>query len=226
MINENLKKLFKNPISIWLLWFIKTSVFSIRNRNKKIRIGYLSNLYNSKLGMYNTLYDNITISNSEIDDYVYVSQRTRINNTKIGKFCSIGPEVEIGLGKHPVNYVSTFPAFFSIKKQCQFTFCNENKYIESEPIEIGNDVWIGSRAIIVDGIKIGDGAIIGAGAVVTKNVEPYEVVGGVPAKTIKFRFSPEVIKNLLESKWWLRDIDWIKNNHEHFVDVEKFLKLK
>lgn len=90
-------------------------------------------------------------------------------------------------------------------------------------IEIGNDVWIGDRVTILDGIRIGDGAIIGSGAVVTKDIEPYTINVGVPAKSIRKRFIEDEIKFLLEFKWWNKDWEWIKINSDKFESIENFI---
>ena len=89
---------------------------------------------------------------------------------------------------------------------------------------IGNDVWIGSNVIIMSGVRIGDGAVIAAGAIVTKNVEPYSIVGGVPAKTIRRRFEENQIEYLRKIEWWNRSEDWIKKNAASFTDIEYFIK--
>jgi len=219
-----MKYLFINPITIWFRWYFQTKKLQYKERGKNLKIGYLSKLTNVIVGNFNTLYDNLTIINSTIDDFVYVGSNTRINNANIGKFCSIGPDVRIGLGKHPTHLISTFPAFFSAQKQCQIAFADKNYFEETLPIIIGNDVWIGANALIMDGIKIGNGAIIAAGAVVTKNVEPFTIVGGVPAKLIKKRFTPEEITKLQDFKWWDNDPLWLKNNFESFNLPDHFFK--
>jgi len=88
--------------------------------------------------------------------------------------------------------------------------------------EIGNDVWIGARAILRTGVKIGDGAIIAAGAVVVKDVEPFSIVGGVPAKHIRHRFSPDEIVRILESNWWNKDLEWLKRHHDSMTHISRF----
>ena len=92
-------------------------------------------------------------------------------------------------------------------------------------VEIGNDVWIGSHVLILDGVTIGDGAVVAAGAVVTKDVEPYAIYGGVPAKLIKYRFPPKTIEMLLKMKWWDKEEKWIREHTEDFEDVERFTRL-
>ena len=221
----NMNIIVLNPIFEWARWVLHRIRFLKKNKNKKIKIGAYSFVYNSDIGFYNTIYNNVTIIDSMINDFVYVAEGTKITNARIGKFCSFGPNVKIGLGKHPTNFVSTFPAFFSPKMQCQITFANTNHYKEEEIIEIGNDVWVGANALIMDGVNIADGAIIAAGAVVTKNVKPYEIVGGIPAKHIKYRFEAQDIILLLQTCWWNFDIDWIKENYRAFHDINKFKKL-
>jgi acetyltransferase-like isoleucine patch superfamily enzyme len=194
----------------------------VKNKNKNLKIGYLTKLSNVNFGMFNTFYSNVSIKKSKVGDYVYVANGTKISNADIGNFCSIGQDVKIGLGMHPTHLISTHPAFFSTRKQCQITFTNQNNFQEIGKCIIGNDVWIGSNSIILDNVNIGTGAIIAAGAVVTSNVEPYTIVGGVPAKEIKKRFEKEQIKILLQSEWWTKDILWLKNNSHLFNDPDQW----
>ena len=133
-------------------------------------------------------------------------------NTIIGSFCSIGADVTIGHGIHPLNFLSTSPyLYFNILGFKKKKMVSHDEYWETEPIQIGNDVWIGDGVFIKNGIIIGDGAIIGAKAVVTKDVPPYAIVAGIPAKIIKYRFNKSIIKKLLQLKWWNLDEKIIKN---------------
>lgn len=145
---------------------------------------------------------------------------------KIGRFCSIASRVVTVRGNHPTKiWASTHPVFFSPKKQCGVSFVTEEKFQEMKPmITIGNDVWIGDSVLLVDGITIGDGAVIAAGAVVTKDVAPYTIVGGVPAKVIKTRFPEPTIQKLLQLKWWTRPVDWLAENATLFADVDSLLE--
>lgn len=146
----------------------------------------------------------------------------------IGRFCSIAAEVKNSLGIHPMTepYVSTSPMFFSLRKQSGTTFAQKQLFEElKNPIEIGHDCWIGQRAFIVGGVKIGTGAVVLAGAVVTKDVPPYAVVGGVPARIIKYRYDEDTIDFLLKSEWWNYPIDWLRNHYELFSNIEEFKRV-
>lgn len=197
----------------------------IKNRYKCAEIKETDNIdLKSKFGTGTTIYKGCTVFVSDIGDYTYVAEKAVICNATIGKFCSIGPAVRIGLGRHPASkFVSTHPAFFSTRKQAGISFVEEDVYEESLPIFIGNDVWIGANAMIMDGISIADGAIVAAGAVVTKDVLPYTIVGGMPAKLISKRFNEQQINHLLNIKWWEKDIEWIKENSQLMQDIDKFV---
>jgi acetyltransferase-like isoleucine patch superfamily enzyme len=144
---------------------------------------------------------------------------------KIGKFCSFAKDVTILLGgNHRGDWITTFP--FS-------AFFDEFKHIPGHPatkgdVIIGNDVWIGTDSLILSGVNIGDGAIVGARSVVTKNVEPYAIVAGNPAKQIKTRFTDDVIEDLLKIEWWNWEIEEIKENMSLLLssDVQKFIDKK
>lgn len=217
-----MKGLLKNPLSIWLWCYMLSIILMIKNR--KLKIGYLSNFKNVKFGIYNTMYSYVSIKNSQLGDFVYIANGTKINNASIGSFCSIGQDVKIGLGIHPVDFISTHPCFYSARKQCQISFFEKNDFNEFGVITIGNDVWIGSNVVILDNVTIGDGAIIATGAVVVKDVKPYEIVGGIPAKLIKKRFNDDKIEQLLKVKWWNKDIHWIKENSYLFSDPNRWFK--
>lgn len=181
----------------------------------------MSRAINCRFGQYNAIYDDVTLNNVSLGDLTYVSNGCRLHNATIGKFACIGQEVLCGLGRHPSrDFVSVHPIFYSPMAQGSITFASETGFEEYKPIVIGNDVWIGARAIILDGVVIGNGAIVGAGAIVTSNVPPYAVVGGVPARIIRYRFTPEQIESLESSQWWNWDLALLRENYSLFRDVE------
>ena len=160
----------------------------------------------------------VTVSSDvRIGAFTYFNEGCRIGTLeRIGRFCSIAPDVTIGLGNHPTNYLSTHPLFF--RSASMFADWNPPdmgvtrtmEVIKNAPV-IGNDVWIGTRVTIARGVTIGDGAIIGAGSLVTADVPPYAVFAGTPAKLIRYRFSPEQIAALLELQWWNYPLDVMKD---------------
>ena len=131
---------------------------------------------------------NSWVSGSSIGRNTYLDNNIKLPYSSIGRFCSIASNVEVVTATHPTNtFVSTSPIFYSPKKQCGYSYVKESKFeehlsIDGKSIIIGNDVWIGQDVRLLAGIRIGDGAIIAMGAIVTKDVEPYSIVGGVPAK--------------------------------------------
>lgn len=143
-----------------------------------------------------------TIVDSTIGRYTYTCYDDEIVNCEIGQFCSISDEVVIGGAEHPINWVSTSPVFQNVKHSGPKRKFSEFDFEGIKKTVIGNDVWIGRRAIIKAGVTVGDGAVIGSGSVVTKDVPPYAIVGGVPAKILKYRFDEDTKKELIQGEWW------------------------
>jgi acetyltransferase-like isoleucine patch superfamily enzyme len=171
---------------------------------------------NSTILGYNKIGSNTYIENSRLGMFSYIAGSGSINLTTIGKFCSIGPDFRIGSGSHPATFISTSPAFYKASVIAGKEGTTENIFEECKPSWIGNDVWIGARVMVIDGVKIGDGAIIAAGSVVTKDVADYAVVGGTPARLIKYKHNPEMIEFLSNQKWWDKDLEWLKKNAHFF----------
>lgn len=205
---------------------IKNIVLEVKNRNKNVKIASSACVaMNSEFEGYNRIGQHSFYS-GHIGYASYMGDHCHIN-ADIGRFSCIGPRVIVARGNHPTSdWVSVHPAFFSTEKQCGMTFVDKQLFVEKKQrVIIGNDVWIGDSVILMDGITIGDGAVIAAGALVTKNVEPYSVVAGVPAKIIRYRFeSTDTIRELLKMKWWDMPISWIREHADLFQNVEAFLK--
>lgn len=218
-----MKKIIKNPMAVWFFRLIRS--ISLEFKYKKLKIGYMSAVSKDCVfGKNNVIYENVSLSSVEVGDYTYVSNGSNINNASIGKFCSIGPDCKIGLGLHPSHtFVSTHPVFFSTLKQAGVTFSDRNYYSEFKKVEIGNDVWLGANVIVLDGVRIHDGAIVAAGAVVTKDVLPYAIVGGIPARLIKYRFEKEQVEKLIDSHWWDSPSEYLEENFTKFHNIDEFL---
>jgi acetyltransferase-like isoleucine patch superfamily enzyme len=165
------------------------------------------------------LSDATIVGSCSVGAFSYLNYRTEITESRIGRYCSIGPEVVINPGEHPTDWLSTHPftcdpsgisagmsdvpEYLHISSAPPSRNHNENR---RSGTDIGHDVWIGRRAIIMGGLTIGTGVIIGAGAVVTHDVAPYSIVVGVPARVVKMRFPETTIARLLASEWWAYDL--------------------
>lgn len=171
--------------------------------------------------------------NGSIGAYTYARPETNLQGVlAIGRYCSIASGVHIGGGEHPTDWLSTHPFQYGHASVSQKFSKRQDFPFRTKPTPvslgvIGNDVWLGARSIIRRGVTIGDGAVVGAGAVVTKDVPPYAIVVGSPARVIRYRFPPETIQRLQRVKWWNYTADSLLDvrfwNIDHALDdVEKF----
>ena len=155
---------------------------------------------------------------SSIGDYSYIGRHSRLIYAKVGKFCSISGNCAIGMGSHTLNNISTSPIFTEHENGTGNSWTIISTINEYKKVIIDNDVWIGQRVMVMGGVHIGNGAVIGAGAVVTKDVPPYAIVGGVPARIIRYRFPDDVIQKLEVTKWWMLEDSILKDNLSLFQD--------
>lgn len=166
----------------------------------------------------------------EVGAFTYFNGAAEIFHATIGRYCSIAPDVIIGPGEHPVHLFSTHPFAFGGGGN-RFKKCPEydairapgGSIIKHRRTTIGSDVWIGTRAYISQGVTIGHGSIVAAHAVVTKDVPPYSIVGGVPAKVIRSRFEPAIVDRLLALAWWNASLDRAKVGQLDFANIEATL---
>ncbi len=162
----------------------------------------------------------------EAGPFTYFARGSRAENARIGRFCSIASRVCIGGGTHPAReWVSTSPAFYSTRRQAGVTFATKDLLCEVPRTWVGNDVWVGYGAIILPGVHIADGAVVGAGAVVTHEVGAFEIVGGVPARLIRKRFTEDECDILAKLQWWNWDQCRLRSAAKHFrtvADLDRF----
>lgn len=206
----------------WLNWF---KSISYRLKSQRLKLGYDVQLNAVKFESDVSVGPGCNLLRVELGKFTYLAGDCFFRDVKIGRFCAIASGVRMGLGFHPLEMVSIHPAFYSTELQTKKNFAKKNSFEDHLPGEIGNDVWIGANAVILDGVKIGDGSVIAAGSVVNRDVEPYEVVGGVPIKHIRYRFSDQIVSELSSIKWWNWDNQKIQDNSELFTEIEKFSKV-
>lgn len=165
------------------------------------------------------------VVNSIMGKHSFCGYFCELINVEIGSFCSIANHVIVGGGMHPLEWVSTSPVFYEGKDSVKAKF-SEHKRNEPLKTIIEHDVWIGERTIIKQGVRIGTGAVVGMGSVVTKDVDPYSIVAGCPAKEIRKRFDVDTTSLLLESKWWEfsdeKLVEYAKFFHDPSVFIKKF----
>lgn len=183
-------------------------------------------LINVTLGSYTQIQAHSVLSDVSLGDYSYCAGYNQIYYAKIGKFCSIASFARLNPGNHPL-YTRIAQHHFTYRSELFGLGEDDNAFFawrRDSAVTLGNDVWIGHGAIILPGITIGNGAAIGAGAVVTKDVTPYSVVAGVPAKKIKMRFPEDLVIKIEQLRWWDWDFQTLQERLSDFRDLESFIR--
>ena len=180
----------------------------------------------SHIGPWTELMRGTRIMESTFGDYSYTAGDVSIVYADIGKFCSIASHVRINPGNHPMWRVTQHHSTYR-RKMYGFDSEDDAEFFEwrrEHRCTVGHDVWMGHAAIVMPGVSIGTGAVIGSGAVVTKDIEPYQIAVGVPARPIKQRFPDHVAAKLLDIAWWDWDRETLEERFEELLDLESFLK--
>lgn len=183
-------------------------------------VGDFSRVRESRVGRFCSIDRQNLLLRVELGDRSYTGPWCMLFHCRIGRYCSISYGVTIGPPDHNYRRLSSHPFIYDPK----FGLFDEQAEIRAEKFarecEIGNDVWIGCNATILRGVKVGHGAIIGANALVNRDVPPYAIVGGSPARVIRYRFSEEVIRELLRIGWWEWPEEKIRRHHDLFLGEE------
>lgn len=182
---------------------------------------------------FNKISHKTVIVNCHIGKGTYIQENCSFVNTDFGRYCSIAPGSKLIVGDHPTSkFVAMHPAFYSGRSIGGLSFQHVSYTEEYKTVLkdryciIENDVWIGSDAKILGGVTIHNGAVVAAGAVVTKDVPPYAIVAGIPAKIVRYRFTEKEIESLQTIKWWDKDDVWIRQNIDQFDDIKSFVTIQ
>lgn len=179
-----------------------------------------------QIGGWTEIGPGCTLVESHFGDYSYAADNVSIIYSEIGKFCSIASHVRINPGNHPTERVTQHHMTYR-RVQYGFGETNDEPFFawrRAHRCIIGHDVWIGHAATIMPGVQIGTGAVVGTSAVVTKDVAPYQIVVGVPARPLRMRFAPEVVERLMAIAWWEWDRATLAARFADLSDLEGFLK--
>ena len=186
---------------------------------KKVR---LSDKSGSSIARSSKVESGSSVTHSSLGEHSFCGYDCEVYHAKIGAYSSIANGVIIGGGRHPVDWAGMSPVFYAGRDSVSLKLA-QHKRPPVPVTHVGNDVWIGRSAIVISGVSIGDGAVIGAGSVVTKDVPPYAIYAGNPARLVRFRFDDGLIQRFLASEWWGRPESELRMAAKHAKDPERFL---
>lgn len=180
------------------------------------RIHPTAELKGCRLGRYVSIGERVILREVAVGDYSYFERHGEAIYATIGKFCSIAANVRINALSHPMERVTTHKITYRPNEYFKYAGVDAafRDFRRSRAVRIGNDVWIGHGAVVMPGVTIADGAVVGANAVVTKDVEPYQIVAGAPARPLRHRFPEDVRAALLRMAWW----DWPPERLSHALE--------
>jgi len=218
MFNNLRQKIFKKKRKEEIEHLSKSSIIDLHCSFDK----------NTFIEGYNVIGKNVNICSARIGLGSIIGHNSNLFMCNVGKFTSIGTNLSVITANHPLNFVSTHPCFYNTVNNYPLgkgkrVFDEFLKCSNGFAVNIGNDVWIGNNVLIKGGITVGNGAVIGMGSVVTKDVPPYAIVGGVPAKIIRYRFSESTIEKLQISEWWNWELKDILEKKDLFCDIDEFV---
>ena len=204
------------------------TIVNINDPSKGVSLAFGVKILNSQFELPLTIDSMSCINRSVVDGFFGLGAFSYIADSSVGRFCSVASRCSIGAFSHPTNWLSTHlfqyrdmtSSFGTTIHHGDPLICKEMRYPKTV---IGNDVWIGDNAVVLKGVNIGDGAIIAAGSIVTKDVEPYSIVGGNPARLLKMRFNEQQINALLDLKWWDLSLEELSNIE--FQDIDKSIEM-
>ena len=197
-----------------------------RALSEEPRIHPSSRISKCELGAYTSIGGNCSMRESSMGDYSYLAGDVSIVWTDIGKFCSIASHTRMNPGNHPTWRVTTSHSTYR-RVQYGFDETDDEEFFawrQAHRCRVGHDVWMGHGTLLTAGCKVGIGVCTGSGSVITKDIPPYAIVGGVPAKVIKFRFDPKTIEKLMRIAYWEWDHETVKARFKDLYNVNEFVE--
>ncbi len=190
--------------------------------SKALKKSRLESIYHSYVHPSSSIQSGTSFYFSRMDRFSFCGYDCDIYNAEIGSFTSIASLVVIGGARHPMEWGGMSPVFYAGRDSLRTKFSKHSLDMPPRSI-IGSDVWIGRSAIVMSGVRVGNGAVVGAGSVVTKDVPPYAIVAGNPAKLIRYRFDEKMISDFVDVSWWTLNLHDLKIVSKYIEDPSLFI---